>query len=41
MPTLTPAIRTSELGRSPFAFENTAWTVNFEANGFANFVYAR
>ena len=41
IPTLTPAIRTNDCGRRPFAFENSAWTVNLLANGFANFVYAR
>jgi hypothetical protein len=38
LPTLTPAIRTSESGRSPFAFENTACIVVWLANGLANFV---
>ena len=38
LPTLTPAIRTSESGRSPLALEKTAWIVNGRANGFANFV---
>jgi len=37
-PTLMPAIRTSEFGPRPFAWENSAWTVNLLANGFANFV---
>ena len=41
VPTLIPAIRTSDPGRRPFALENVAWTVNWLANGFANFVYAR
>ena len=41
LPTLTPAIRTSASGRRPFAFENTACTVYWLANGLANFVYAR
>ena len=41
VPTLTPAIRTSEPGWSPLALENVAWTVYWLANGLANFVYAR
>ena len=41
LPTLTPAIRTSDAGRSPFALENVAWTVNWLANGLANFVNTR
>jgi hypothetical protein len=36
-----PAIRTNDCGRSPFAPENSACTVNWLANGLANFVYAR
>ncbi len=41
LPTLTPAIRTSDPGRSPPALANVAWTVNGLANGLANFVNAR
>ena len=41
VPTFTPAIRTNDCGRSPFALENSAWTVTLPANGFANLVYAR
>ena len=40
-PTLTPAIRTNEFGRSPLALENIACTVYGLANGFANFVNPR
>ena len=40
LPTLTPAIRTSESACSPLALEKIAWTVYWFANGLANFVYA-
>ena len=41
LPTLIPAILTSESGFSPFALEKTACTVYGLANGFANFVKPR
>ena len=41
LPTLTPAILTSESGRRLLALEKIAWTVNGVANGFANLVNAR
>ncbi len=41
LPTLMPAIRTSEFGWIPLAAENTAWTVNWLESGFANFVNPR
>ncbi len=38
LPTLTPAIRTSEPDCSPFALEKIAWIVYGLANGLANLV---
>ncbi len=38
VPTLTPAMRTSEPGWSPLALAKVAWTVYLWANGLANFV---
>ena len=40
-PTSIPAIRTGDPGLTPLAFEKTAWTVYWLANGFANFVNPR
>ncbi len=41
VPTLTPAMRTSDPGCSPLALANVACTVYLCANGLANLVYAR
>src|SRR5436853_4673023 len=39
-PTLIPAIRTSDSGRSPLALEKIAWIVYGLASGLANLEYA-
>ena len=41
LPTLMPAIRTSESGSRPLALAKTAWTVYWLANGLANLVKPR
>jgi hypothetical protein len=41
LPTLMPAMRTSESGRTPLALANTALTVYGLANGLANLVKPR